>query len=404
VLDGGPAASTERGFPCLDGLRALAATAVVTTHVAFWTAHVTPDLLGRVFSRLDVGVAVFFVLSGFLLSRPVFLAGVERRPAPRPAAYLWRRALRILPAYWLTVAAAFLLLPGNRTSGALGWLRYLALLQAYDDRGFGEGLTHTWSLTTEVAFYVILPVAGAGLVWLARRRPDRPTPVLLALGVAAALGLVWIAWMRAGGLATAEQALWLPGFLGWFGAGMALAVLSVSDRTWRPVRLMHDLGSSLGTCWAAAGALFWIATSAVAGPQDLSQPTPAQAVTKSLLYLGIAGLVVLPLVFGDQRRGLVRRGLASPPARFLGEISYGLFLFHMVVLTAGYPAVGLRPFSGNLVLVFMGTWLIGAACATVVYVAVERPVRRWRGLVAASPGLGRRKAATTEASVTSARA
>jgi peptidoglycan/LPS O-acetylase OafA/YrhL len=72
-LDGGPAAGTQRGFPCLDGARALAATAVVATHVSFWTGGDMSTLLGRVFARFDVGVPIFFVLSGFLLSRPLFL-------------------------------------------------------------------------------------------------------------------------------------------------------------------------------------------------------------------------------------------------------------------------------------------------------------------------------------------
>jgi peptidoglycan/LPS O-acetylase OafA/YrhL len=406
VLDGGPVARTEHGFPCLDGARALAATAVVVTHAAFWTGHYNAGLLGRALARLDIGVAVFFVLSGFLLSRPLFLAAVERRPAPRPGAYLWRRALRILPAYWLAVAAAFLLLPGNRASGPAGWLRHLALLQAYGTNWFGEGLSHTWSLTTEVAFYVVLPLAGAGLVRLARRRPERPTPVLIALGVAAVLGLGWLGWVWAARPSTAPLDLWLPGFAGWFGAGIALAVLSVSDPGWRPVRVLHALGSSLATCWSAAGGLFWIATSTVAGPISLTFPTPGQAVTRSVLYLGVATLVVLPLVFGDQTRGPTRMMLGSPPARFLGEISYGLFLFHVLVLAVGYRSLGMAPFTGNLVLVLLGTWLVGAALATAVHFLVERPLRRWRGLVGPRrpPPEVVSRAATSEVTATSASA
>jgi peptidoglycan/LPS O-acetylase OafA/YrhL len=403
VLDGSEVARVERTFPALDGLRALAATAVVTTHVAFWTARYTPDLLGRALARLDVGVAVFFTLSGFLLSRPLFLAGVGGHPLPRPAAYLWRRALRVLPAYWLTVTAAFLVLPGNRGAGPSQWIRQLTLTQTYGTAPFGEGLSHTWSLSTEVAFYLALPVIGAGLVRLSRRRPARPLPVLAALAVATVLGLGWIAWTASAPSAVPLN-LWLPAFAGWFGAGMALAALTTSDPTWWAVRMLHDLGSSPATCWAGAAALFWIATSSVAGAEGLALPTIGQAVTKNALYLGIATLLLLPLVFGDQSRGRTRKVLSSPQARFLGEISYGIFLLHVVVLTWAYHALGLRPFSGNIVLVLLGTWLSAAGLATVVYLLVERPLRRWRGIVADRPArrAGSSTVATTEVSATSA--
>jgi peptidoglycan/LPS O-acetylase OafA/YrhL len=302
------------------------------------------------------------------------------------------------------VVAAFLLLPGNRTADAWSWIQHLLLLQPYGTGWFGEGLSHTWSLTTEVAFYLVLPPAGAVLVRLSRHRPERPARVLVALAVAAVLGFGWLAWAAAAGPFALPVSLWLPGFAGWFGAGMALAVLSVSDPTWRPVRLLHELGSSVATCWAAAAVLFWIATSTVAGPVGLVEPTPGQAVTKNVLYLGIAALVVLPLVFGDSSGHGVRAALGSPPARFLGEVSYGLFLTHVVVLAAGYRALGMAPFSGNLVLVLMGTWLTATALATLVYLGVERPLRRWRGLVPARPAPEgvTRTAATTEVSATSA--
>jgi len=374
-------ARSERSFPCLDGLRALAATAVVVTHVGFWTGNYTPDLFGRVLARCNVGVPVFFVLSGFLLSRPFFLAAVERRPTPRPAAYLWRRALRILPAYWLTVVAAFLVLPANSGLGVAAWIRHLLLVQPYAAKGFAEGLSNTWSLTTEVAFYVLLLPLGAGLVTLSGTSPERPRRVLLVLAAGAVGGLLWIGWAWAAGPFPVPVDIWLPGFAGWFAAGMAFAALSVADRTWWPVTLLSALGSSLATCWAAAGALFWIATSPLAGPLTLDPPTAPQAMLQSTLYLLVAALVVLPLIFGDQRQGATRRLLAGPVARFLGEISYGLFLVHVVLLALGYHLLRMRPFTGSFALVLPATWISGVLVASVVYLAVERPLSRLRSVV-----------------------
>lgn len=373
---------TERAFPALDGARALAATAVLLHHVAFWTGHYTPDLTGRIFSRLDIGVAIFFVLSGFLLSRPLFLAACEGRPGPRTAAYLWRRALRILPAYWLTVVAALLLLPQNDGAGPADWLRHLTLTQVYGTGHLREGLSHTWSLSTEVAFYLVLPVAGAGLVRLARHRPDRPAGVLLALALAALGGFAFLAWhWAARPFPSSGMDLWLPSYAGWFAAGMALAVLSVSDPAWRPVRLAAELGASLPTCWAAAGALFWIANSPVAGPMGLLEPTAAQAVLKSALYLAVAFLLVLPLVFGTPGHGWARRALASRAGHFLGELSYGLFLIHVVVLAGGFAVLDLVQFTGSVFWVGLAVWLLSTALAAALYVLVERPLRRWRTVV-----------------------
>jgi peptidoglycan/LPS O-acetylase OafA/YrhL len=372
----------------------LAATAVVVTHVAFWTGNDTTTLLGRAFARFDVGVPVFFVLSGFLLSRPIFLAAARRRPGPRPAAYLWRRALRILPAYWLTVTAAMLLLPGNQDAPAGQWLSHLFLAQNYVTVPVAEGLSHMWSLSTEVSFYLLLPVIGAALIRLSGPRPERPVRILVVLGVSGLLGVGWLVWVWTARPVPVQMDLWLPAFLGWFGAGMALAVLSVSDVAWRPVRLAHELGSSLATCWAAAGVLFWLSTTSFAGPVDLVAPTPGEAVTKNLLYLGVATLLILPLVFGDQRQGLVRRVLSGPLTTSLGEISYGLFLVHVPVIAGGYALLGWFPFTGSFLLVLIGTWLISVGLAAALYLLVERPMRHWRGLV---PDRRGRRPATTEA-------
>ncbi|MGY2003494.1 acyltransferase family protein [Blastococcus sp. SYSU DS1024] len=382
AIEGGQESRVERAFPALDGLRAIAATAVLVHHVAFWTGDYTPDQLGRVFARLDVGVPIFFVLSGFLLSRPFLLAVVQGRRAPRTAAYLWRRGLRILPAYWLTVVAALLVLPQNDGAGLQTWTRHLTLTQIYGAGHLAEGLSHTWSLATEVSFYLALPLIVLGLARLVGPHPHRPARVLAALGGAALLGSAVLA-VHWGTGATVPLALdlWLPTFAGWFGAGMALALLTVADPGWRPVRIATELGASLGTCWAAAGALFWVATTPLAGPLGLVEPTPGQAVFKQTLYLGVATLLVLPLVLGDQRAGLARQALGSRAGRFLGEISYGVFLVHVTVLAGAFALFDLVQFTGNVVVVGTGTWLVSVALATLLYRLVERPASRWRTLV-----------------------
>src|SRR3954469_6463718 len=88
-------------FPLLDPLRAVAALAIVVTHTAELGGFNTTHALGAWTVRLDCGVAGFFVLSGSLLPRPFVAAGRDGRGAPRVARYARRRALRILPGYWV---------------------------------------------------------------------------------------------------------------------------------------------------------------------------------------------------------------------------------------------------------------------------------------------------------------
>src|SRR5688500_15419110 len=85
----------DQRFPLIDGYRALAATAVVMTHVGFQTGESLSGSFSGVLARLDVGVALFFLISGFLLFRPHALRHLAAAPAPAVKPYLWRRALRL---------------------------------------------------------------------------------------------------------------------------------------------------------------------------------------------------------------------------------------------------------------------------------------------------------------------
>ena len=364
-------------YPGLNGLRLIAATAVVGTHTAFWTGSYTPDTAGHALARLDVGVALFFALSGFLLSQPLFRAAAEGRPAPRTAAFLWRRALRILPAYWLLVVLAMSFLPGNEDVTPGDWLRFLGLAQLYSRGWTGSGIDHAWSLCTEVAFYLVLPALVAGLLRVSGSG-WRPGRLLAGLAVLSVVGPVWIYWSAWDPLVLAPLELWLPAYLPWFAAGMAMAVLSVSAPEWGPVRRAHDLGSSLWTCWAGAGALFWIAAGPLTGPVSLDVAfTGAQGATKVILFTAIAALALWPLIFGDQTVGSTRRLLASRPVNWLGEISYGIFLFHMPLMQVLW-----NPFAHALPVVLAGTWGAAVLAAALSYRFLERPlVQRWRTLV-----------------------
>ncbi|MGY1754965.1 acyltransferase family protein [Blastococcus sp. SYSU D01042] len=380
---GGPAAAQGRPFPALDGLCFLATTALVVCHVAFITGTSSSDtgIGASALAHLEVGVAVFFVLSGFLAFRPFALAAVRGGPAPDARAYLWRWALRILPTYWITVIAAVLFLPVNEGTDAGMLLQHLALVQVYGDEGTIGGLDPMWILCAAVAFLAVLPLLAHGLALLSRGRSGRPWPAMLALVGLAIAGPTYLYVAKEWPWGFHPTQLWLPAFAGWFAGGMALALLTVADRDWAPVRAARALGRPLLVCWAAAAALYWVACTPITGPYTFEQPTPGESVARNLLYMGTAVLVVLPLVLGQERGGLVRRALSGPTAHRLGEVSYGVFLVHMPLLTGFYAWLEIPVLTGPPIAVFAIVWGASVAIAAGLYLFVERPLRRFRSLV-----------------------
>ncbi|MEV6345386.1 acyltransferase [Actinoplanes sp. NPDC051851] len=372
-------------LPALDVLRALGAAAVVAVHAGFATGASANPRWGGLTARMDVGVAVFFVLSGFLLFRPWALAAaartgavdaaaaagpgaVEARP-PAIGRYLWRRALRILPAYWLTMTVCLLLLSGDRHIPPGEWLRMATLTQIYARGHLHDGLGHTWSLATEVAFYLLLPLL-AGPVLGARWRPGRTLALLAAGGVAVTGG--WVALMAAGRLDMGLHTMWLPAFASWFAAGMGLATAHVAVESgaggrWR---LPVEAGRAPLTCWAIAAGLFAVAGTPLTGPWDLSEPSPGAFGARMALFLMIAVALVLPVAFAPP--GRFRETLAHPVARWLGTVSFGLFLWHPFVLAV----LRARTTDGGFAEVYAATLAGGLLLGTASWYALERPLHR----------------------------
>jgi len=153
-------ATRPRHFPCFDGLRAMAAILVVMVHTSFASGFTLRSSLGIYMARLEIGVAVFFLISGFLLYRPFVASHLAGGPAPAVGKFWVRRFLRIVPAYWLAFVVTNYLMHIDRNVHP-GWhslVIYLGLLQVYFPSHALTGITQAWSLCTEVAFYLFLPL------------------------------------------------------------------------------------------------------------------------------------------------------------------------------------------------------------------------------------------------------
>jgi len=355
--------TTSRRVASLTGIRAVAALLVVLTHAAYTTGKYPQGYVGLVYSRMEIGVPIFFVLSGFLLFLPWVKAASAGSPAPSVRRYAWHRVRRIMPAYVVTVVAAYLVYhfrtagpnPGHTWEGLF---RNLTLTQIYTDdylySFLHQGLTQMWSLAVEVAFYVVLPLLAYLLLVVLCRRRWRPRLLLSGLMVLALVSPAWLALVHSVDWLPDGARLWLPGYLAWFVGGMALAALQpmgVRAYAW--------------VCVPLAVACYFIASTPIAGEPTTSPAELREALAKTAFYAVIATLVVAPLALGPRRdgggpeRGWYARLLASRPMVFLGEISYEIFLIHLITMELVMVEIVRYPiYTGSVWWLFVGTMVV----------------------------------------------
>lgn len=360
-------------FPLLDGMRAIAVLAVVIVHVAFF-AHPGSAPAPDVLMHLNIGVTIFFLISGFLLYRPFIAHRAGGGRAPAAPVYLKRRALRIFPAYWAALTI-LTILPGTTAFGDDGWLGQYSLLFMLPFNGFANdcadipacGLAQTWSLAVELTFYLALPLWVLLSNRLCRGRSPRGW-VPIELGALAAIGVgsvvLHFGFAPQADLVTTTAA----GYLLWFALGMSLAVLSVAFGD-------LDLGPLTRSAWIPwlAGAVLYVVVCIVLPPVPFLFDTRNSVISHVAFGL-IALLLMLPAVFGDRAGGWPRSLLSHPAMAWLGLISYGIFLWHYVVAVE-FGSLGSDLSFWPLLCV---TLAISVAAATASYYCLERPALRFK--------------------------
>jgi len=180
------------------------------------------------------------------------------------------------------------------------------------------------------------------------------------LGLAGLVGLAlispaWIVLVHTVDFLPDGARLWLPGYLAWFVGGMMLTVLAAMGG-----RCQWFLAVPL------AGLCYVIAATPIAGEATTSPTGLAQAVVKIAFYAVIATLVVAPLALGD--RGAYSRLLGSRPMVWLGEISYEIFLVHLIVMEFAMVAVlHWRVYTGSMPVLFAVTLALTIPAAWVLH-------------------------------------
>ena len=379
-------------LPALDGMRACAVLAVMMFHGGI------PHMDGGF-----MGVDAFFVLSGFLITS--LLIGEWRQALTIKLGAFWaRRARRLLPALLLMllfVAFFASVIVPKGTYGALrldalatllyvsNWHFILVNSNYFNETSASSPLLHTWSLAVEEQFYVVWP-----LVVLAVLHFTRSLRALFALCCAAAIAsALWMYHVYDGGLNTNRA------YLGtdtrsqclFIGCALAVGLVLVSQRhheegrlakgeLWRPETAGGRLlCGALGVAGAAGAIALWVLTSS----------------TSTLPYSGgffLIGLSVASVILAavGAPRSLVPRMLSWSPIRYVGRISYGLYIWHWpIFIWLDHARTGLSGYE-----LFGFRVLVTFAVSVVSFHLVERPIRmgtfisQWRAWVVVPAGVG----------------
>lgn len=371
--------STGELIPELDGLRAVAICAVAMFHAAgfIYVKGVSAGIydetgkqfqsgVGWIVSHGFLGVQLFFVISGFVVTLPFARAASEGRPRPLLRTYFLRRLTRIEPPYLLALTGYLILTlvksPGTADPApyAAGTL-YLKNLLLHE-RPWPFILS--WSLEVEIQFYLIAPLLAT--VFLIRSTLQRRAVLIVAIGLAA-----WFtARFRLSGVDPAppfgplQHGWWLGPELSFFLAGILVADLQTSSRSSARTPLPPILWDLLWIC----GLIASIYSYAVLAHS---------AWGISLLVGGLFTMCV-----GTFRSRLIRSLLRIPVVTMVGGACYTIYLVHTIAIAiVGRAAMRLASgqFETDMLTIALATAAIAVSLSLLAFPFVERPFmfRSW---------------------------
>lgn len=370
----------------VDGLRAFAAIAVLLFHVLYGSGR--PELgdgfLRNVMLSGYMGVDFFFVLSGFLLFLPTVKANGRFGDV---RAYLVRRGARILPAYYIALGVGLLIfpllttadidLPLESADGLASFLLHLTLLQHSVGLllGFPEGFHINggiWTLALEGCFYLLLPLFAARYF----RHPWRWLAACLGASMIwkyAVINLAVFGEYSSGSSLRLTLITQFPTYLAHFGGGMTAAWLlvrlgnhpSYPSRRWIAVPVQVLALAAIGWGMSRAGARD------IAGSAGLFDHW-----SRTTLVAGAFAVLLLATALAPAWSQLP---FANPVSRKLGQVSYGIYLWHLPLIGFALTTLDFTPdattgaFWRLLGFVLVGSVILGLAS----FRLVEKPAIDW---------------------------
>lgn len=371
--------------PGLDAVRVFATFLIVVFHVSesfecgFMGRH--PAGWGPILSRLDIGVPIFFVLSGFLVGRPFvadFLAGCHPTGIGR---FYWRRSVRIFPAYWLALAVSAALgaisIPDVRTF-AVNTL----LIQTFSMRTLLSGLSQSWTLSIEMAFYLVLPPFFVVLLATARKIDGRWRARLIVSTLLVVVVFTYafqiLRWkLSEESFYTSVATLYLHADS--LALGVLCAVLTeIQSKNRMCERLVRTVSRYCLPFFASSLGL-WFLTTRIGSPTvPFARVSPGVTILLHFLSTASSLLLVLPFCVASPRSRLMRWTTAKTIG-WLASVSYGVYLWHNFFSS--------RKISGRFVPCSSGGGALLQRLAFVVPVSIalgalsfhviERPAMKW---------------------------
>ena len=353
-----PSTSPIAYRPALTGLRAIAVWLVVLAH---WTR--APFPVG------EIGRITFFVLSGYLISGIIWKQqlhpGAPAGWGRRLATFYQRRALRILPPYYLALLLGALLPLATLREYPAWFILPISNLLFYRLHHWGEGVGHYWTMAVDEQFYLVWPL----LLGLVGRRVGA---LLAVAGSALLFRMLWSAWVSPDFVLVL-----LPSCLDMFAIGAVLRIVEHSPR----VRALAQ-GRWVLLAWAAWAGL-WLATHA----------TNAHAFWLLVYTTMGSGAAFLTLSWVLHRPAVGQAHgsnfLLSPVLQWVGQRSYGCYLYHLLLpvlyqraVFRIFPAAETRQLWLSplpMVLLLLPVLLLLAAAS---WRWLEAPLNRWKDRLA----------------------
>lgn len=368
-----PSARRAAEIAGLTGLRGFAALMVVLIHTSVLTEYAWIGIP-------EYGPVSLFVLSGFLLYRPWARWGMGVAVAPSVPDFARRRLARIFPAYLVVLVAVSLIYPPDRPEGLGDWFRAVTLTWIYVPDDLRLALFQTWSLCTELSWYVALPVmAGATGVFARRLSPRagfRLTIAMLCLSLP--ISAAWRWWVHS---EDKEQyftySFWLPAFLFCFAGGAMVSHFVEGERA--GLVSLRRLRRFTADRWALpvlALAVALLGTSSVGGPPGFEPVSYAEHQVRTVCATAVAVILLAGVVLAPTTAPLTRL-LSTRWFVAIGRWSYGIYLWHLPVIVILERDITFPDGPVGLAWRLVWTLAISIPLGAATYAWVERPVIAW---------------------------
>ena len=365
----------------LDSLRGFSTILIVVYHVFAISGYTVThaNSTGAYTQRLNVGVTIFFVLSGFLIFRPFVHSLIHSSALPSVGHFYLKRAARILPGYWF---ALFILaeLDALRIVNASGFTRNVFLVHPFTEDNVFSGIAQAWTLSVEMSFYIVVPLLAYAFRHRSIKNRSSTTSIRMLLSVLTCIFLgayvfqMFIHQTHFWFFKTAN--IWLPSHMDTFALGMFVAVLVEAPAMARTLsHIKSFLEDHAGAC-VLGSVLVWLVSANINMPVGMVAPEFSLGLLCHFLYSISAFLLVAP--FCVESRSFLIKVLSFRLFTWLGTISYGIYLWHAAIIGGNFAEkyMPYRENDGQVILRLLIVLPASIAIASLSYYLLERPITR----------------------------